>query len=211
MARNPRQETLTIAAGATITWGVVGRWILILSNTAAGVEAAFDNDAFTRMTAGVPYPASDGQFHQVRFRDYLGAGLTIEVIFSDDQCPDNRGSPLMAAIAASLVSIDTDLDALQPGTALNQIEPTVIPVAPAAAVQLVAALAGRKQIMLQAGSGAGQTDSVYLGHDATIDATHHFAELSPGQSIAIPHNVDVYALCLVGAGALNEVHGYAAT
>ncbi len=211
MARAPRQETITVPANGRVPWGILGRWILILSNTAASVDVAFDNDAFTPMTAGIPYPASDGQYRQVTFRDSLGAGCTLQVIFSDDQCPDNRGSPLMAHIDATLVSIDASLLAMAPGTDLNQIDPTIIPVSPAVAVHLVTAVAGLKQIMLQAGGGVAQTDTVYLGEDATVDDAHHFAELAPGQSIAVPHNVDVWARCAAGAAAFNEVHGYAAT
>jgi hypothetical protein len=78
MARNPRQETITLAAGGG-GLADLGRWLLILSNTAASVNVQFDNDAETPMAAGVPYPAADGHYDRVVFRDALGAATIVAV------------------------------------------------------------------------------------------------------------------------------------
>ena len=191
MARNPRQETIILAAGQTLPFPILGRWILILSNTAASVDVAFDNDAFSPMTAGVPYPASDGQYSVVRFRDTLGAGLTLVVIFSDDQCPDNRGSPLMAAIAASLVSVDAHLDAVEIPDTPAVFVLSVIAQTGVGSAQIVTAVAGQKKVLVQADhDNAG---SIYLGFDVGVTAATAFARLTPGDSWQEQWAGDVFA------------------
>jgi hypothetical protein len=157
------------------------------------------------MLPGFGYPCPTG-FDRVRFRDTSGAGCTIVATFADDLCPDSRlgaSAIIWAAIAASLVNVDADLELLKPGTVPTLIPLTVVPITPAAALQIVTA-GGVKQAMIQA--DLDNAGNVYLGFDNTVDATNSFARLSPGESIALPHDVDVWMLCDAGA---NNVRGYA--
>lgn len=110
MNNTPRTETITLAAGETLSVAIPGKWLLVESCTAVSFQFAFDNDP---LTTGVPYrtyPCRDG-FEGLRFRDSIGAGCVIVVVIADEVPADNRyGADELTAIAASVAAIDIDTD-----------------------------------------------------------------------------------------------------
>jgi hypothetical protein len=176
MARTPRQETITLTPNQRRPMPISGRWLMIISNTVATVDVAFDNDAFTPMLAGIPYPATDGQFEQVLFQDTLGAGCTIVALFSDDQAPDMRGGPLAAAIAASLANIEQEIIG---GPTTLQLPNLLLPATPGPGLQIFAANAAGKETELFAPETNG--GFVYLGITAArCTGVDSFWVLYPG-------------------------------
>jgi len=205
-------RTVAVPAGATgVVLDIGGRFVKIVSCTVGSILIGLDKNTPERVYADDVIEGTLHGFRQLRFVSDLGA-CTVVVQVSDNRLSSSAAVTTAALLvqmtgaAASLVNIDADMELLKPGTVPTQIDPTVIPVSPAVAVQLVAA-GGVKQIMLQA--GAANTDPVYLSFTNNADDTHHFAPLYAGESVSIPHNVNVWARCAAGAGAANEVHGYA--
>ncbi len=168
MARVPRQETITLAAGQTKPFPVHGKWLTILSMTVATVDVAFDGTEYAPMWAGVPYPATDGDYHIVRFRESTGAAATLVVLFSDQQAPDNRFSPLAAAMAASLAAIDADMERLKPADTLTIVDRTVVAQTGVGSTQILAANPNRKWCLVT--MDLGNAGNVYLGKDNTVTA-----------------------------------------
>jgi hypothetical protein len=162
MANTPRQETLTVPAAGILPVQISGRWLTILSNTVATVDVAFDNDGYTPMLAGIPYPAMGGQYEKVRFRDTGGAGCTLVAVFSDQQTPDNRGGPLAAAMAASLVSIDQEISGAAADPVTGQLADTIVAQTGVGTTLLFAANPARTEVEITADLANG-AEIVYLG------------------------------------------------
>lgn len=206
--RRPRQETISLAANETKPVPVRGRWLLILANTVASVDVAFDDNDFAPMDAGIPYPATEGAFELLRFRETTGAAATIRFVASESQMPDTRGGTLAAAMAASLASIDADTDNLATidgdtgniaaDTALMIPASTATPFGLAAvaqtgigSTQVVAAAAANKWVSVQA--DVGNAGAVYVGFVAGVTAANAPIRLGPGDSWREEWAGDVYA------------------
>lgn len=203
MARSPRQETIILAPGETKSVYYIGRWVTVLSNTAATVSMAFDGDGFTPVLPGISYPAADGRFDRVRFQDTSGAGCTIVVILSDEQAPDNRGNPLAAAMAASLASINQEISGSAAAAVAGQLADTVCP-AVAPGVQLFAANPNRTEIEITADLVNG-AEVIYLGiTDARCVAVDKFVPLAAGDSwSSVREKGAIFATSSAGTGIVN--------
>lgn len=179
-AKTPLTETIILAAGETITIPIPGKYLVIRSCTAATFEAGFDNDTLSTFYAGTAYPSAE-RFTQVRFRDSLGAGCTIVATFADDLAIDQSvATAVWAAMAASLVNIDADLEFLKPAGTPTLFPLTTIAKTGVGSVHVVTVAADNKKVLVQADQD--NAGSVYLGFVNTLTAVNSFARLLPGES-----------------------------
>jgi hypothetical protein len=200
-------RTVSVPAGLTgVRLDIRGKFVKIVSCTAASVLLGFEQETPERVYADDVLEGGDYGFESLHFVADVAA-CTVVLQVSEFRLTSSgaiNGAAMlvqMTAAAASLVNIDADLERLKPGTVPTLIPLQVVPIAPAPAVQLVAAGNVKESVFQAPLANAG---TIYLGYANTVDATNAFAELVPGGSVSVRHDVNIWAVCDAG---VNNIRG----
>jgi len=207
--KTPKTISVVLTASQEKVVPVIGQYMHVRSCTVASFQAAFDEDTLETFYPGATYPSPEA-FDQIRLKDSLGGGCTIEIIvaqvpFTDvayDQSVLSTISTTMTAIAtdmAALEVLDTarnvDLAALE---VLAEIPDTPTAVAEATIAQtgvgedqLITAAVGNRKVLIQA--DYANTGEVYAGFATGVTAANTPIHLQPGDSWAEDYAGDVYA------------------
>lgn len=110
--KTPRTVTVNLTALQEKDVPVEGQYVHVRSCTVATFQMAYDADPLQTSYAGGMYP-SGAPFSKIRVKD-VGAGCTIIMVVADEPFVDAAfDSVVLAAVAASLVSIDGDTTSIQ--------------------------------------------------------------------------------------------------
>jgi hypothetical protein len=202
--KTARYITRTIAAGGFSPIGVQGKHLAIVSVSASTIEMGIDDEAPQQIVQGLRIQVALG-FQQVVLRNTGGAGSTVVLFVSDEPIDVLTGS-LLGTIAASLASIDADMEILKPGTAKTVFPQTVIGLAGAATV-IFAANANRKSGFVQA--DAANAGRVWLGVSNAVTQVQSWFELLPGATS--PAIADTVAVWACSENGTETVRGYETT
>ena len=175
--KTPKTFPIVLTAGQTRIIPIVGRFVHIRSCTVASFEAAFDDDPLETFYPGATYPSPE-MFDQIRLKDSLGAGCTLELITAQVPFTDVAyDQSVLTTIATALSTLST----------LQEIPDTPTAVAEATIAQtgvgqnqLITAAATTRRIMVQA--DYANTGAVYVGFATGVTAANAPIHLQPGDS-----------------------------
>jgi hypothetical protein len=208
-------RTVTVPADATgVRVDIPGKYVKLVSCTAASVLLGFDGSTPERVFANDSYAGPPDGFAGLRFIDDIGAGSIVVIQISTE--PILGGMLIgLAPLAASLASIDGKSDHLAliradttrviPATQRLLVPRTVIPQVGAVppSIEILPANAGRKWFMLQA--CLGNAGNIYLGFDNLVDADDSFFEGWAGSTCRETYTGAIWACSQNGT---EEIKGY---
>lgn len=166
--QNFQTVTIVVPAGAVgVTIPIAGKWVELISCTAASVGLGFNQSVPQVAYPGRGYPGPQGGFQSVKLLDTSGAGCTVVLTISEQ--------PMAGQGAATLLTMAAYLQLLIPATGAVLIPRTTIAqLGVGGATQILAANASRKWFMLE--TGLGNAGNVYLGFTNAVDAVNSFFE-----------------------------------
>jgi hypothetical protein len=203
--KTPQYITRTLAAGAFASIAAPGNYLTIASLSASTFAVGLDGETPAQVIAGGRTYVRRG-FHLLRIQNTGAVPGTLVMVVTEDEysLTDSANATVLAAIAASLVTIDSDTNRLLGVAAMTMKADTVVAVTGGAATLLFPTTATRRLVQVQALETNGGL--VYVGNAVTTSAVNKLAVLPAGASWYDEYYTGpVYA---VGSDAAESICGY---
>jgi hypothetical protein len=175
----PRYHTVTIAAGQFAAINNYGRYITIVSISASTITIAVDDDTPQQIINGLQIDCEERKYKRITLANVGGVGSTVVLYLSLTRIIDTREQAGLAGIAASLASIDADLDRLAGVAALTQLAEVNVAATGGVGTQLFAANANRR--MVQVVPAETNLGYIYVGRTNAVSAANWLDVLAPGE------------------------------
>ncbi len=168
-------QTVVVPAGASgVRVPIRGKWVDILTCTAATVGLAFDGGPAQVAYPAKQYPGPKAGFQSLHLIDTSGAGCSVVVMVSDERI-GGEGANVLQSIDDRLARIDQEISG---GAVAAQLASVNVPITGGAGLQLFAANAARVIVSLTARDDNGGL--VFIGEDATVSHTNYMDFIYPG-------------------------------
>lgn len=177
--KTPRYISRTLVAGAFASVAVPGNYLTVASISASTFAIGMDGETPEQVIAGGRSAVRRG-FKLLRIQNTGAVAGTIVLVVSDDEfsLADSANAATLAAIAASLVSIDGDTNQLLPSATHVNIPVGVVAQAGVGDTSIVAAAAANRDIEINA--DFGNAGYVYLSHENPATIANSFTSLQAG-------------------------------